>query len=86
MDEDGTLNHMKIQMCDNLNPKKLLASVSRLIQAGHRVVFDDVQAGSYIENKTTGKKTWMRQEGGVFYLDLWVSPEPSFGRQGLSGK
>ena len=85
MNENGEMNYMKVQMCDNLNTKKLLASVSRLNQAGHRVVFDEPQSGSYIENKATGKKTWLRQEGGVFYLDLWVNPEPSFGRQGASG-
>ena len=73
---------MKVQMCDGLNPKKFLASVSRMNQAGRRVVFDDPQAGSYVENKSTGSKTWLRQEGGVFFLDLWVSPESTFGRQG----
>eukprot|EP00974_Lingulodinium_polyedra_P113959 11033073-Lingulodinium_polyedra.AAC.1 len=85
MDENGTMSYMRVQMCDNLNPKKFLASVSRINQAGHRVVFDDPQSGSYIENKVTGMKTWLRQEGGVFFLDLWVCPDSSFGRQGVSG-
>ena len=47
---NGVESYMKVQMCDNLN----LASVSRLSQAGHRVVFDDPISGSYIENKSTG--------------------------------
>ena len=82
MDENGVMSFMKVQMCENLNPKKFLASVSRINQAGHRVVFDDPVSGSYIENKTTGKRTWLRQESGVFFLDLWIAPEPTFGRQG----
>ena len=82
MDENGTMSFMRIQMCDNLNSKKLLASVSRLNQAGHRVAFDDPLNGSYIENKMIGVRTWLRQEGGVFFLDLWVSPVSTFGRQG----
>jgi hypothetical protein len=82
MDENGTMSFMKVQMCDGLNPKKFLASVSRMNQAGHRVVFDDVESGSYIENKVTGVKTWLKQEGGVFFLDLWVSPVSTFHGQG----
>ena len=74
---NGVESYMKVQMCDNLNPKKFLASVSRLSQAGHRVVFDDPISGSYLENKSTGVKTWLRQAGGVYFLDLWVKPSPS---------
>ena len=66
---NGVESYMKVQMCDNLNPKKFLAFVSRLSQAGHRVVFDDPISGSYIENKSTGVKTWLRQAGGVYFLD-----------------
>ena len=67
---NGVESYMKVPMCDNLNPEKFLASVSRLSQAGHRVVFDDPISGSYIENKSTGVKTWLRQAGGVYFLDL----------------
>ena len=55
--ENGTMSFMKIQMCEGLNPRKFLASVSRMNQAGHRVVFDDVESGSYIEKMATGVKT-----------------------------
>ena len=82
MDNNGAMSFMKVQMCDNMDPKKYLASVSRINQAGHKVVFDSPENGSYIENKETGNKTWLRQESGVFFLDLWVSPESIFGRQG----
>jgi hypothetical protein len=84
MNGNGEMNFMKVQMCSNLNPRKFLASVSRISQAGHRVVFDVPEEGSYIENKITGVKTWLRQEGGVYYLDLWVSPASTFGRPGAN--
>ena len=58
---NGVESYMKVQMCDKLNPKKFLASVSRLSQVGHRDVFDDPISGSYIENNSTGVKTWLRQ-------------------------
>ena len=49
----GAIWHMKVQMCTNLNERKFLASVSRINQAGQRVVFDTPEFGSYIENKKT---------------------------------
>ena len=62
---------MKVHMCDYFNLKTFLASVSRLSQAGHRVVFDDPVIGSFIENKNKGVKTWPRQAGGVYFW-IWV--------------
>ena len=41
--------------------------------AGHRVVFDD--AGSYIENKTTGEINMLYEENGNFIMDLWIMPK-----------
>ena len=39
------------------------------------MVFDDPNTvGSFIENKTTGKKTPLRQHNGVYYMDVWVKP------------
>ena len=51
-------------MCEGLCDTKFLASVSRITQAGHKVVFDN-ESGSYIEDKAAGKKIWLRQEKGV---------------------
>ena len=47
-----------------------LASVAEIIKKNHRVVFDEGQ--SYIENNSNGKWTPLRQEGNLFFLDLWV--------------
>ena len=47
-----------------------LGSVHRVIEAGSKVVFD--KDGSYIQNKKTGKKINIRNEGGAFEFDIWV--------------
>ena len=47
-----------------------LLSVSKSIKAGNRVVFDS--AGSYIENKVSGQKTWLEERNGMYILKLWV--------------
>ena len=51
---------------------KPLGSVKRMLQTGHRVVFDE--GGSYIENKRTGEINWMREEDGNFMLDVYIPP------------
>ena len=47
-----------------------LGSVSKLLKNNHRAMFDE--GNSYIQNKSTGKKTKLREEGGLFFLDLVV--------------
>ena len=80
MDVSGCMSYMKVQMCEGLHGRKMLASVSRLNQAGHKLVFDTPDCGSYMECKTTGIRRWLRQENGVFDLDLWVKPVHLTGR------
>eukprot|EP00973_Karenia_brevis_P071862 9986633-Karenia_brevis.AAC.1 len=59
-----------------------------MARAGNRVVLDseDAPEGSYIENKATGHRTYLRQENGVYLLDLWTVPNvakgATFHRQG----
>ena len=45
-------------------------------------MFDDPRSGSIIDNKETTAKTWLRQEGEVFFLGLWVGLNLTFGKQG----
>ena len=47
-----------------------LGSVSNLVKKRHRVVFDDPI--SFIQNKVTGKKIDLREQGGLYVLDIWV--------------
>ena len=49
---------------------KPLVNISKLIDDGHQVVFD--QRASYIVHKETGKKMMLRREGGVFIIDALV--------------
>ena len=49
-----------------------LASVKRVCEAGHAVVFDE--EGSFVINKYTGEVNMLREEGGNYMLDIWVPP------------
>ena len=49
---------------------KPLVSVSKLIDDGWRVVFDE--EASYIEHKRTGNTINIRRERGVFVVDAFV--------------
>jgi hypothetical protein len=84
----GKKMRMDWQLADITKP---LASVSRLCERGHRVVFDDAEeGGGFIEHKTTGARTALRKSRGVYEFDVWVKlPETptqtggsSFRRQG----
>ena len=51
---------------------KALGSVSKMVKNGSRVVFEDT--GSYIQNKRTGQVTWLREQDGLYFLDVKVKP------------
>ena len=84
--QDGSQYTMALQVA---GVSKALGAVSRIVGAGNRVIFDDpATVGPYIENKTTGKTTPLRQHNGVYYLDVWVKPgmghdNQDFHRQGM---
>ena len=89
-DDNGNNTWAKFQMCKGLGHNKILGSVSRLVQAGHNVVFRSPELGSYIENTNNGHRTYLRQHNGSYYLDMWVkkvpkeaSNEEDFQRQGM---
>ena len=65
---------MRHMTCCAAAVAKPLASVKKMVAAGHRVVFDDV---SYIENKETGEINYLREEAGNYILDVWVPPPSS---------
>ena len=76
---DGTKYVMSFQVA---GVSKALGAVSRIVGAGNRVVFDDpATVGSFVENKTTGKKTPLRQHNGVYYMDVWVKPGCGYDNQ-----
>ena len=69
VDENGTTTWAKFQVFRGLGKDKVLGSVSRLVQAGHRVVFQSPELGSYIENVVNGYLTYLRQSNGSYFLD-----------------
>ena len=66
-DGEGIKRGIKAQVCE---VNKALLSVSKLVQAGNRVVFDP--QGSYIEDTTTGEQMWLKEVGGMYTLKMWV--------------
>ena len=61
--------------------RKPLASVSKIVRKGNRVIFD--AQGSYIENVSTGKRIGLHEENGTYHLDVEfvLKPESGFTRQ-----
>ena len=68
----GLLKAMTFQACDVTKP---LASVKRMMDAGHAVVFaPDELGGSFILNLQTGDDEPLVEEDGNYYMDVWVPP------------
>ena len=60
--------------------KKPLASVKRIVQAGHAVVFaPDEMGGSFILNLQSMEENRLREDDGNFLLDVWVPPPEALG-------
>ena len=75
---EGSRRSMKMQAAEVSRP---LASVKRICEAGHTVVFD--QTGSFMYNKRTGEVNYFREDSGNYIMDVWVPPadEEDFARQ-----
>ena len=70
---EGTWLDTKFQMCNVTRP---LASVSRIVEKGHSVVFNPSwdTRGSYILNHETREKLWLTAKGGIYVLETKVAP------------
>ena len=75
---EGMNKCITAQVCD---VKKPLFSIRQSVKAGHRVVFEEGPNKSYIENRKTGSKIYMRDNGGTYDLEVEVL-KPCFRRQG----
>jgi len=82
VDENGVTSWAKFQICKGLSGGRILGSVSRLVQSNHTVVFRDPSLGSYIENNVNKYRSYLRQDNGSYFLDLYVKKATSFARQG----
>ena len=68
----GQLKGMTFQACDVTKP---LASVKRMMDAGHAVIFaPDELGGSFILNLATGDDEALIEEDGNYFMDVWVPP------------
>jgi hypothetical protein len=81
-DKDGKRHSWVFQVAD---VNKVLASVSAMVDAGHRVVFDrDEVTGtdlSFITCKATGESIKMRRDRNVWTIDAFVDEDSDFSRQ-----
>ena len=57
-----------------------LAAATRITEKGNRIVLDDIDSASYIQNKKTGKKVPLEIENGVYMMEMIIKPTP-FQRQ-----
>ena len=72
---DGVRKKMTAQVTE---VNKALLSVSRLLDTGHRIVFDARNnGGSYIENCTSGDWIALEENNGTYVLKLWVHKDQS---------
>ena len=61
---------------------KLLASATAIAKMGNRVVLEDGPGKAYIENLATGKKIYLRENGGTYVLDAECFTESVFSGRG----
>ena len=78
-------NHLRRMTFQVAAVNKALGSVSKIVANGNRVVF--AQDGSFIENEWSKDRLWLREDNGVYVLDMLVAPpgkrlEAGFVRQG----
>ena len=71
--EEGSVRNIVAQVCE---VKKPLLSVKKVSATGSRVVFDN--DGSYIESKQTGENMCLREQGGMFMLEMYVQRGSTF--------
>ena len=70
--EEGAEKQLVLQVCE---VNQGLISASKLAAAGGRVMLDDAE--SYVENKASGHRTWLKNRNGMFILSLWVRRQQS---------
>ena len=71
--DHGHIGHMIAAVTD---VDDALLSVSKVVKAGNRVVFDE--DGSYIEHKESGEVTHLTTQGSLYKLKMWVPKNQSY--------
>ena len=70
--EEGARKKITAHVAD---VNKGLLSVTKIVAAGDRVVFD---GNSYLEDRATGEKMWLTEAHGVYMLKMWVESGQPF--------
>ena len=83
MTPSGKMKGMTFQACDVTKP---LASVKRMVDAGHAVIFSPEElGGSFVLNLVTGEEEPLVEDDGNYVMEVWVPPPEAlsqgFGRQ-----
>ena len=52
--------------------KKPLAAAPRITQNGNRIILDDEDSPSYIENKATGIRIPFKIENGIYVMEVAI--------------
>ena len=66
---------MAFQATTHVN--KPLAAALRITSKGNRIVLDDGDSLSYIENKATGMKIPFQIDNGIYVMEVAVEPKTS---------
>ena len=73
---DEEVNAAEVKKCGMMfhltDAKRMLASVDKIVAAGHRVKFAKKASECFIENVATGDKIFMQRENGVYVIKVWV--------------
>ena len=68
----GKLASMAFQATTDI--RKPLAAASKIAAKGNRIVLDDAESDSLIENKKTGTRIPLTIENGVYMMEMVVRP------------
>ena len=52
--------------------KKPLAAASRITSKGNRIIHDDADSLSYIENKSRGTRIPLKIENGIYVMEVTI--------------
>ena len=79
--QDGFITVQKAKVHRNL------ASISKMVKAGNKVVFDEVNGrnASYLFNKRLNTMTPIRHNG-IYEFDIWVKNKSKYGQYGVLAK
>ena len=67
---NGVPTMMRFQATTHV--KKPLAAASRITQKGNRIILDDADSLSYIENKATGTRIPLQIENGIYVMEVAI--------------